>query len=79
MLGDTKKRELCEATHHEWKEEYYGYKCETCGEFIPYGCEPWAPPEEPECCPYCGKEYEDFSDLGCEHCDRRHPDFGTTP
>ena len=35
------KRKLCEMTHHEWKEEYYGYKCETCGEFIPYGCEPW--------------------------------------
>jgi hypothetical protein len=32
---------------------------------------------EPECCPFCGKEYEDFSDLGCGHCDRRHPDWGT--
>lgn len=33
----------------------------------------------PEVCPHCGKEYEDFSDLGCEYCDRRHPNFGITP
>ena len=33
---------------------------------------------EPECCPHCGKPLEDFSDLGCEYCDRRHPGFGTT-
>ncbi len=31
---------------------------------------------EPEVCPHCGKEYEDFSDLGCGHCDRRHPEWG---
>lgn len=24
-----------------------------------------------ETCPHCGKEFEGFSDLGCEHCDRR--------
>ena len=30
-------------------------------------------------CSHCGKEMSDFSDLGCEHCDRRHPDFGTMP
>ncbi len=30
---------------------------------------------EKEACPHCGKEYEEFSDLGCEHCDRRHPGF----
>jgi len=30
-------------------------------------------------CPYCGKEYEDFSDLGCGHCDRRSPDWGLLP
>jgi hypothetical protein len=40
-------RNLCEMTHHEWKEEYYGYRCETCGEFILYGCEPWMPLDEP--------------------------------
>ena len=34
---------------------------------------------EPECCPNCGKEYEDFSDMGCEKCDHRHPDFGVMP
>jgi len=34
--------------------------------------------EEP-CCEYCGKPFEDFSDLGCERCDRRHPDYGVIP
>ena len=34
---------------------------------------------EPETCPHCGKEYEDFSDLGCEYCDRRHPHYGVLP
>jgi hypothetical protein len=34
---------------------------------------PWDDPEEDEnrFCPHCGKEYEDFSDYGCEYCDRR--------
>ena len=31
---------------------------------------------EDECCPFCGKEYEDFSDMGCGFCDRRSPDWG---
>ena len=34
------------------------------------------PEPEPECCPYCGKPYEDFSDLGCGRCDRRSPEWG---
>ena len=34
----------CETSNyqHTWREVYYGYKCEACGEFIPHGCEPWA-------------------------------------
>lgn len=32
--------------------------------------------EDSECCPCCGKEYGDFSDMGCGYCDRRSPDFG---
>ena len=24
-----------------------------------------------DCCPYCGKPFEEFGDLGCEHCDAR--------
>ena len=35
--------ELCEATSHQWREEYYGWQCENCGEFVPFGCEPWIP------------------------------------
>lgn len=34
-------------------------------------------PPEPECCQHCGKELEDFSELGCAYCDGRHPAFGT--
>ena len=30
-----------------------------------------------EYCSHCGKAFEEFSDLGCEYCDRRHPGFGT--
>jgi hypothetical protein len=33
----------------------------------------------PATCKHCGKEYEDFSDLGCGHCDRRHPEYGMLP
>ena len=29
----------------EWGEGYYGYEC-VCGNFIPYGSEPWMPDEE---------------------------------
>ena len=30
---------------------------------------------ERECCPRCGKEYEELSDMGCELCDARNPGF----
>lgn len=26
---------------------------------------------EEDYCPFCGKEYEDWSDAGCGHCDAR--------
>lgn len=67
MLGDSKARQICEATHHEWKEEYYGYKCETCGEFIPYGCEPWMPLDDEE------EDYHSY-DCTCEDCLQNHPE-----
>lgn len=31
---------LCDT--HDFKEEYYGYKCLKCGMFVPFGCEWWA-------------------------------------
>ncbi len=31
----------CQA--NDWTEEYYGYRCRACGDFVPFGCEPWAP------------------------------------
>lgn len=39
-------RQNCEIIGHRWIEEYYGYTCENCGEFIPYGCEPWGDPAD---------------------------------
>lgn len=33
--------------------------------------------DEPDVCPFCGKEYEEFSDMGCGHCDQRSPEWGT--
>jgi hypothetical protein len=68
--------EVCAFDTHEWVEGYYGHDCQICGGFIPYGNEPWAEQPDPEACHYCGKEFEDFSDLGCEHCDARHPHYG---
>ncbi len=47
-------QEICNLTHHDWQEGYYGWRCETCGEFIPYGCEPWLPIDD-----YDGEYCED--------------------
>lgn len=27
----------------DWVEDYAGYRCRVCGDFVPFGCEPWAP------------------------------------
>lgn len=40
------KSPSCPPTQHKWKEEYYGYKCEVCEMFVPYGSEPWLPIDE---------------------------------
>jgi hypothetical protein len=32
-----------------------------------------------EYCHHCGKDIYDWSDLGCEYCDRRHPHYGVYP
>jgi hypothetical protein len=63
-------------------------RCEYCTEFLA-DCEcnpvlvddPWSDGEDDdaECCHYCGKELEEFSDIGCEHCDRRSPEWGVMP
>jgi hypothetical protein len=44
----------------------------NCGGCCAAACCDDGPPAE-AFCPHCGKEYEDFSDLGCEHCDQRYP------
>jgi hypothetical protein len=33
---------------HDWKEEYYGFRCTKCDQFHPYGLEPWAYFDESE-------------------------------
>ena len=32
--------------NHNYTEEYYGYRCIDCDQFIPYGCEPWLPDDD---------------------------------
>lgn len=54
-----------------------GVHAHCCGEGCDCICqveEPdfdWIDDYEPEACPSCGKEYEDFSDYGCATCDTR--------
>jgi hypothetical protein len=48
--------------------------CEKC-----WPDEPSVYDEPPRTCSHCGKELEDFSDLGCSVCDQRHPNFGVMP
>lgn len=36
-------------------------------------------PNEDDYCPHCGKEFEDFSDLGCGRCDQRSSEWGMEP
>lgn len=55
MLSDRElSQKWCNAFEHHWREVYYGYECEICGEFIPYGCEPWLDDEDEE---YRSNEY----------------------
>lgn len=46
MSDREQAHELCNLTQHDWQEEYYGLKCSLCGEFVPYGCEPWMPVDD---------------------------------
>lgn len=32
----------CDLSSHQWEETYYGWKCLKCGDFVPFGCEPWS-------------------------------------
>jgi hypothetical protein len=55
--------------------------CEACHDY-PCSCDLDdldLPEEGPECCEYCGKPFEDFSDLGCGYCDLRSPEWGLLP
>lgn len=51
------------------------YFCDACE----WQAETAADVDTTERCPYCGKDFEDFSDLGCAYCDTRHPAHGVLP
>ena len=53
-------------------EPYYCDACERTAENA-------ADIDTTEYCEHCGKDIEDWSDLGCEYCDRRHPLYGMLP
>jgi len=38
---------LCRERSCDWDETHYGHRCSTCGAFVPFGCEPWAPDDDP--------------------------------
>lgn len=50
-------------------EKVAPYYCDECERLA----ESAADIDTTEYCSHCGKDIEDFSDLGCEHCDRRYP------
>lgn len=49
-------REWCLGFDHQWKETYYGYECEHCHEFIPFGCEPWVEDDDEKNQEYVAEE-----------------------
>lgn len=67
MLGNGNP--ICDAIDHRWLEEYYGYKCENCGAFVPYGSEPWLDDDDAE------QSFAADSSVcsGCGHIDGYHP------
>lgn len=40
------KIELAEECEHDWKQEYYGTRCQKCDTFYAFGSEPWAPTDD---------------------------------
>ena len=42
---------------HEFLETYYGYECQSCGQFYAFGCAPW---EED---PYIERDKSEVSDV----------------
>lgn len=53
--------------------------CTCCDGKEESGFEGYDEEDPRECCPRCGKAFEEFGDLGCGYCDRRSPDFGIRP
>lgn len=51
---------LCLGIDHVWLETYYGYECQECGLFIPFGCEPWLPLDgDEDKLPFGEPDYDD--------------------
>lgn len=65
--------------HWQWMPCWMEYCSRECCDAELECCEAYSAAvgqqEEPRC-EHCGKAFEDCSDLGCGHCDARHPEFG---
>lgn len=41
MPEEQPKSPFCTIGWCAWEKEYYGYRCSVCGDFVPFGSEPW--------------------------------------
>jgi hypothetical protein len=63
----------------ELSEPYYCDACDREGESAVAASMGDYYDDGGEYCSHCGKDIYDWSDLGCEYCDRRHPAYGVLP
>jgi hypothetical protein len=75
---DVSNKRICKDDNHDFEENYYGYQCKNCDLFYAFGNAPWddQEPNPEDYCRNCGKEFSDFGDIGCEHCDTRAVGYG---
>lgn len=48
----------CADSKHQWKEEYYGWRCVNCQLFYAFGCAPWEFAEDDDFDTFDGEGYE---------------------
>lgn len=48
---------------HEWREEYYGWRCQKCKLFFAFGCAPWEFAEDEDFDTFDGES--DDSEFDC--------------
>lgn len=59
----------CQATHHDWKQEYYGLRCMKCDLFLPDNSNWFSPLDDLDDDP----EYHPYN-CTCEDCLQNHPE-----